>query len=84
MTPEQDARARQIIADHLHVPLERIVDEARLDDLGADSLDPIEMALALEEAFDVEFGELASDPRDVATVADLVGLLAATLKPETV
>ena len=45
--------ARQAIADHFGVPVALVVDEADLRDLGADSLDIIELSVALEQQFDV-------------------------------
>jgi acyl carrier protein len=45
--------ARQAIADHFGVPVSLVVDEADLRDLGADSLDIIELSVALEQQFDI-------------------------------
>ena len=45
----------EIIADQLDVDKESIVPEASfVDDLGADSLDTVELVMALEEVFDIE------------------------------
>lgn len=45
----------EIIADQLDVDKESIVPEASfVDDLGADSLDTVELVMALEEEFDIE------------------------------
>lgn len=47
-------RVRALVAEHLGVPVENATDDAELsDDLGADSLDAIELSIALEEAFGI-------------------------------
>lgn len=48
-----DAEVKQVIAKTLKLPLERLTDDARLEDLGAESLDVIEMVYDLEEKFDI-------------------------------
>lgn len=48
-----EADARQAIADHLGVSVARICDAAEFRDLGADSLDLIELSVALEQLFDI-------------------------------
>ncbi|UCE86425.1 MAG: acyl carrier protein [Deltaproteobacteria bacterium] len=46
---------RRVVADQLGVDTEELGPDARiLDDLGADSLDVVELVMALEEAFDIE------------------------------
>ena len=50
-----EERVKQIIAEQLGVDEEQVVDNAAfMDDLGADSLDTVELVMALEEEFDVE------------------------------
>jgi acyl carrier protein len=44
---------RTIIAQSLKLPVERLTPETRLDELGAESLDVIEIVFALEEKFDI-------------------------------
>lgn len=65
-------RIRHLLGDHLGVDLERVVDNASLsDDLGADSLDMVELILALEEEFGCEIpDEIISN--DFRTVGDIV------------
>lgn len=47
-------RLRQLVSSQLGVELDEVVADARiLDDLGADSLDVVELVMALEEAFDI-------------------------------
>ena len=49
-------KVKSIIAEHLGIDdLEKITNDAKfIDDLGADSLDTVELVMAFEEAFDVE------------------------------
>ena len=50
-----ETRIKQIIQDQLNVPQEKIMSEAKfLEDLGADSLDTVELVMAVEEEFNVE------------------------------
>jgi acyl carrier protein len=53
MTIEE--RVKAIIVDKLGVPVEKLIPQAHLvDDLGADSLDMVEIMMALEEEFELE------------------------------
>lgn len=60
--------ARQLIAEHLGVRPEMVVDHATFAGLGADSLDMIELAMRFEEAFEISIadyeGEFCSTVRD--------------------
>jgi acyl carrier protein len=50
-----EVQVRAILAEQLGVELSEVTPEANiLDDLGADSLDVVEMVMSLEEAFDIE------------------------------
>lgn len=52
------AKVKEIIVDQLSVEPDEVVPEASfIDDLGADSLDLVEMIMALEEEFDVSIGD---------------------------
>jgi len=44
---------RSIIAKSLNIPVERLTPDSRLDELGAESLDVIEIVFGLEEKFDI-------------------------------
>lgn len=60
----------EIIADKLGIEKETITPEAHvIDDLGADSLDVVEMVMALEEAFDIEIPD--EDAEKIRTVQDI-------------
>ena len=50
-----EARVKKIIAEQLGVPEADVTNEkAFVDDLGADSLDTVELVMALEDEFDIE------------------------------
>ncbi len=69
------SKVREIIAQELGVELEKVVDEASfVDDLGADSLDTVELVMAFEEEFDVEIPD--EDAEQMSTVGQAVGYLA--------
>jgi acyl carrier protein len=63
-------RIRKVISSHLDIPLEKVTDSARfIDDLGADSLDAVELTMALEDEFGCEIpDELAENMHTVADV----------------
>jgi len=52
---------RAIIAKSLNIPVERLTPETRLDELGAESLDVIEIVFGLEEKFDITIPLKADD-----------------------
>lgn len=62
-----------IIADKLKVPQENITPQATFKDLGADSLDHVEMIMAFEETFGIEVKD--EDAEKIHTVQDAVDLL---------
>lgn len=64
-------KVKSIIADQLGVDEEEITMESSfVDDLGADSLDIVELIMALESEFDIEFPD--EDAEKVVTVGDVV------------
>jgi len=68
MEVSQD-KIKQIIADQLGVKKEEVTDTAKfVDDLGADSLDTVELVMALEEEFGVEIPD--EDAEKLTTVGD--------------
>ena len=65
-----ETKVRSILAEQLGVDLGEVTPDARiLDDLGADSLDVVEMVMSLEEAFDIEVPD--EDVEELRTVADV-------------
>ncbi len=64
-------KVKEIIAEQLGVDEASISKETSfVDDLGADSLDVVELVMALEEEFDMEFSE--DDADAIKTVGDVV------------
>ncbi len=66
-----EARVMEIIAEQLQIDREQVTLEASfVDDLGADSLDTVELVMALEEEFDVEIPD--DDAEKIRTVQDAI------------
>ena len=64
-------RVRAIIAEQLGVKLEEVTDAASfIEDLGADSLDTVELVMALEEEFGIEIPD--EDAEKMITVGDAI------------
>lgn len=64
-------RVREIVAEQLGKDEEEVtMDSAFIEDLGADSLDIVELIMALEEEFDMEIPD--EDAEKIATVGDAV------------
>ena len=62
-------KVKKIIAEKLSVDLEEVVPDASfVDDLGADSLDLVELIMSMEEEFDVEISD--EDAEKITTVKD--------------
>ena len=62
-------RVRAIIAEQLGVKIEEVTDNASfVEDLGADSLDTVELVMALEEEFGIEIPD--EDAEKMVTVGD--------------
>lgn len=67
-------RVKKIVVEHLGVDPEKVVDNASfIDDLGADSLDTVELVMAFEEEFGVEIPDDAAET--ILTVGDAVQYL---------
>jgi acyl carrier protein len=72
--PLVEERVTQIIVDQLGVESSEVVPEASfLDDLGADSLDRVELIMAFEENFDMEIPD--DDAEKIVTVQDAIAYI---------
>ena len=85
MSEIQD-QVKKIVVDHLGIDESKVVPEAKfIDDLGADSLDTVELVMAFEEEFEVEIPDDAAEK--IQTVKDAVDFISgkdrllATAKP---
>ena len=65
-------RIQSILTDKFSVPAENITPEARLDSLGLDSLDLIELLFEIEEAFDIRVPQDGASAIRTATVQDMI------------
>ena len=74
-------RVKDIIAEHLGFDTHQVADDSNLgDDLGADSLDTIEILMAIEEEFDLEISD--DDAEEVGLVVkDIVSSVDAAISP---
>ena len=74
MSDSNADRVKKIITEQLNVTDEQITPEASfIDDLGADSLDQVELVMALEEEFDVTVEE--SELEGIETVAGAYAII---------
>jgi len=69
--PNVAEKIKQIVADQLGVDEAEVTPAASfVDDLGADSLDTVELVMALEEAFEIEIPD--EDGEKIRTVQDAI------------
>jgi len=69
-------KIKKIIAEKLSVDMEEIVPEASfIDDLGADSLDLVELIMSMEEEFDIEISDEKAE--ELVTVKDAIDYVVA-------
>jgi acyl carrier protein len=69
-----EERVKEIIVDQLGVSADQVTLEAKfVEDLGADSLDTVELVMALEEEFDVEVPD--DEAEKLQAVKDVVGFI---------
>ncbi len=71
MSEDIAARVKKIVVDHLDIDIEKVQENASfIDDLGADSLDTVELVMAFEEEFSIEIPDDAAE--SIQTVGDAV------------
>ena len=74
METNLEQRVSEMIIEQLGATKEEIVPEASfIDDLGADSLDIVELVMAMEETFDIEIPD--DDAEKIQTIGDAVAYL---------
>lgn len=74
MASFDESKVKEIIAKELEVDVKQLTPEAKfIEDLGADSLDIVELVMALEEEFDIEIPD--EDAEKMTTVADAIKYL---------
>jgi acyl carrier protein len=74
MEMDVEAKVKEIIVEQLNVDKEAVVPTAKfVDDLGADSLDTVELVMALEEAFSLDIPD--DDAEKIGTVGDAINYI---------
>jgi len=74
MSDTPEAKVKQIIINELGVEPDKVVPEASfVDDLGADSLDTVELVMAFEEEFDIDIPD--EDAEQMRTVGDAISYM---------
>ena len=71
MSDDISSKVRKIVADHLGIDEAKVLEESSfIDDLGADSLDTVELVMAFEEEFGIEIPDDAAET--IQTFGDAV------------
>ena len=67
MSDDISSKVKKIVADHLGIDESKVTEESSfIDDLGADSLDTVELVMAFEEEFGIEIPD--EDAENITTV----------------
>lgn len=79
---EIQARVKKIVVEQLGVKEDEVTDDASfVDDLGADSLDTVELVMALEEEFETEIPD--EDAEKIVTIKDAVNYVVQRMDKES-
>lgn len=74
-------RVKKIIAEQLSVDIDKILPDAKfVDDLGADSLDTVELVMALEEEFEIDIPD--EEAEKIVTFNDVLAYIQANASDE--
>ena len=76
-----EARIKKVIIEHLHLTPTEYRNDARIvDDFGADSLDTVELVMAIEEEFGIQISN--EEAERALTVADTIQLVKQYVRPD--
>ncbi len=73
---EIEEKVKEVIVESLSVDAEKVTPESTLADLGADSLDQVEIIMALEEKFDIELSDDETNPEKLPNVQAVYDVIA--------
>ncbi|OGT59255.1 MAG: acyl carrier protein [Gammaproteobacteria bacterium RIFCSPHIGHO2_12_FULL_43_28] len=81
-TSEIESRVKKIVVEQLGVKEDEVsTDASFVDDLGADSLDTVELVMALEEEFETEIPD--EEAEKIVTIKDAVSYIVSHMEKET-
>ena len=74
MSEDISSKVKKIVADHLGIDEAKVTEDSSfIDDLGADSLDTVELVMAFEEEFSIEIPDDAAET--ITTVQDAIDFI---------
>ena len=77
MSKDISQKVKKMVAEHLGVEEDKVSDESNfIDDLGADSLDTVELVMAFEEEFGIEIPDDAAE--SILSVGDAISFIDST------
>ena len=71
MSEDISSKVKKIVADHLGIDEAKVTEDSSfIDDLGADSLDTVELVMAFEEEFEIEIPD--EEAEEIATIKNAI------------